>query len=56
MSEKNRRLFLNEKHELYLVEEELPQPQENEVLIQKEAFEWALNHPGETIKVIVYND
>lgn len=37
MSEKNRRLFLNEKHELYLAEEELPQPRENEVLIQIKA-------------------
>lgn len=37
MAEKNRRLFLNEKHELYLVEEEIPEPKENEVLIQIKA-------------------
>lgn len=37
MCEKNRRLFLNEKHELYLVEEEIPEPKEGEVLIQIKA-------------------
>ncbi len=37
MKEKNRRLFLNEKHELYIVEEEIPRPRENEVLIKIEA-------------------
>lgn len=37
MSEKNRRLFLNERHELYLVEEEIPEPKEDEVLIRIEA-------------------
>lgn len=34
MSPKNRRLFLNKEHQLYLVEEAIPQPKENEVLIK----------------------
>ena len=34
MERKNRRLFLNKEHELYLVEEAIPEPAENEVLIQ----------------------
>lgn len=37
MSKKNRRLFLNKEHELYLVEEEIPEPKENEVLIHIQA-------------------
>ena len=33
----NRRLYLNEKHELYLVTEDIPEPGEHEVLVQIKA-------------------